>query len=372
MSNNTISAKEAANKWHISQRRVVSLCLQGRIPGAKRGTNAWEIPENSQKPTDARKKPALKKPDDARPFLKWVGGKSQLLDEIEKYYPFHNKEINKYAEPFVGGGAVLFDVLNKYAIKEIYISDINAELINTYKAIRDNPEELISLLKALELEFSTKEESNDRIDYYNEKRACFNELKLNGILDLETAALMIFLNKTSFNGVYRVNRNGKYNVPIGSCKNLFSQDRYGNIVKKDLLICDERNIINVSKKLKNAQIVCGDYKESEKFIDSNTFVYFDPPYRALTKTASFTSYTEQLFNDSKQIELAEYVRELDKKNARIVISNSDPKNENVNDDFFDDLYSEHNVNRISASRSINRNGDGRSPITELLISNYQQ
>ena len=167
---------------------------------------------------------------------------------------------------------------------------------------------------------------------------------------------MIFLNKTCFNGLYRVNKKGLFNVPIGSYKNP--------------LICDEDNLRAVSEKLQNVIIVCGDYKKAEEFIDEKTFVYFDPPYRPLTDTASFTAYTENLFNDNEQIELANFVDAMHARGAKIVVSNSDPKNSNTEDDFFDEIYKSHKIKRVGATRMINCNGEARGKITELLISNY--
>jgi DNA adenine methylase len=351
-----ISAKETAKKWNISPRRVVVLCSEGRIPGAQMVGNSWVIPNDSKKPGDARIKGAKDNTNEARPFLKWAGGKGQLLSEIGKHYPFGNKKhITKYAEPFVGGGAVLFDVLNKHSVDEVYISDINAELINTYITIRDNPDELISRLKSTENDFLAKN-LDEQKEMYLASRARFNELKRQKVRGIESAALMIFLNRTCFNGLYRVNRSGDYNVPMGKYKNP--------------QICNENNLLAVSRKLQNANIVCGDYKDSASFIDEKTFVYFDPPYRPLTKTASFTSYTEHLFGDDKQLELANFVQDLDNKGALIVISNSDPKNTNENDDFFDNAYQNQHIRRVSATRMINRNSDARGKINELLITNF--
>lgn len=292
-----------------------------------------------------------------KPFLKWAGGKGQLLDEIRQYYPFENCSFTKYAEPFVGGGAVLFDILSKYDLEEVYISDINAELINTYRMIKDHVDSLVEHLDLLQKQFISLP-INDRKTYYNSKRDRFNFLKVNGdqFVNIEKAALMIFLNKTCFNGLFRVNRKGLLNVPMGSYKNP--------------LICDENNLNAVSKKLKNVTIVCGDYRESKDFIDSHTFVYFDPPYRPITNTASFTAYTEKLFSDDEQVELANYVNALNKKRAKVVVSNSDPKNSNTKDDFFDNIYSAHKIRRIEANRMINCNGEARGKIKELLISNF--
>lgn len=353
-----MSAREAADKWGISQRRVAVLCSEKRIDEATMVGNMWIIPSSAEKPVDARIKRYNKTDENTvKPFLKWAGGKGQLIKEIEKYYPFENSKTNKYAEPFVGGGAVLFDILSRYDLKEVYISDINAELINTYQIIRDDVDLLIKMLKLLQNEFIPLDKEK-RKKYYMEKRQRFNDIKVNSDdnVNIEKAALMIFLNKTCFNGLFRVNKKGLFNVPMGSYKNP--------------LICDENNLRAVSEKLKKVTIVCGDYKNSANFIDENTFVYFDPPYRPITDTASFTAYTENLFNDDAQVELARFVDEMDKKGAKILISNSDPKNTNTEDEFFDDIYSSHKINRVKATRMINSNGKSRGKIKELLISNF--
>ncbi len=353
-----ISVEKAAEKWDISQKEVELLCSENKITNATIIENMWHIPDNIEKPTDINN--TIDTESDkiyVKPFLKWAGGKSQLLKEIENYYPFDDVSITKYAEPFVGGGAVLFDVLNKFNLEEIYISDINAELINTYIVIRDNINELISLLSLYQSEYISFEISN-RKAYYMEKRERFNYLKINGNKseNIERAALMIFLNKTCFNGLFRVNKKGLFNVPIGAYKNP--------------LICDEKNLRMVSKKLKNVKIVCRDYKQAEEFIDEHTFVYIDPPYRPITDTANFTAYTENSFNDDEQIKLADFVDVLNKKGARVLISNSDPKNSDANDDFFDNIYASYKIKRVKATRMINRNSDARGKIKELLISNF--
>ena len=350
-------ARQAADKWGISQRRVAVLCSENRIANAIMVGNMWIIPDDAEKPFDARSTRYTDTDEKGvKPFLKWAGGKGQLLKEIENYYPF-DSTITKYAEPFVGGGAVLFDVLSKYTIKEIYISDINAELINTYHIIKHRIDDLITLLEKYQEEYINLD-TEDRKEYYMSMRDKFNDIKVNGneTKNVTKAALMIFLNKTCFNGLYRVNKKGLFNVPMGSYKNP--------------LICDEKNLRAVSEKLQNVEVVCGDYKESADFIDKNTFVYFDPPYRPLTETSSFTAYTESLFTDEEQIELAEFVDEMNKKGAKIVVSNSDPKNIDEKDEFFDNIYRNHRIKRVEATRMINSNSQGRGKIRELLISNY--
>ena len=295
---------------------------------------------------------------ECKPFIKWVGGKGQLLSEINKLYPVElGKNINKYAEIFVGGGAVLFDILSKYKLDEVYISDKNLELINTYKSIRDNVDILIKSLKGMEEQYIPLDNEN-RKDYYYKKREEYNSLKINSeVNNIEKAVLFIFLNKTCFNGLYRVNKKGEFNVPMGAYKKP--------------KICDEENLKNVSLALKKVKIIYADYRESESFIDEKTFVYIDPPYRPLNITSSFTSYTENDFNDKEQIELAEYINVLNKKGAKIVISNSDPKNNNIDDNFFDELYRNYNISRVKATRMLNSNASLRRAINELLITNYK-
>ena len=294
----------------------------------------------------------------AKPFLKWAGGKSQLLTEISKYYPFDKgSAITKYAEPFVGGGAVLFDILNKYTLDAVYISDVNKDLIDTYLAIRDDVDELTHSLKEIERAYLALDE-DERRQMYLSKRERFNELKKADAKkpSTEKSALMIFLNKTCFNGLYRVNKKGDFNVPTGKYKKP--------------KICDATNLQATSRLLKSVEIKCCSYEMSAEFIDDKTFVYLDPPYRPLTATANFTSYTRELFNDSDQLKLAQFVQELDKKGAKVVVSNSDPKNIDQNDDFFDKAYANQHIKRILATRMINRNGSARGKINELLISNF--
>lgn len=288
-----------------------------------------------------------------KPFVKWAGGKSQLLNDIRAKYP---EKIDKYCEPFVGGGAVLLDVLANCHPKEVLINDINAELANTYSQIKNSVDELIEMLSEMQETFWAKND-NDRKVMYLAKRERFNDLKVNGDeqINLEKAALFIFLNKTCFNGLYRVNRKGLFNVPIGSYKKP--------------PICDAENLRLISGLLKNVQIKCGDYSKCADFIDENTFVYIDPPYRPLTATASFTSYSEKEFGDKQQIELGEFVDEISAKGAKVLISNSDPKNSDESDSFFDDLYSSYTIMRVSAKRMINSKATGRGSVNELLICN---
>lgn len=289
-----------------------------------------------------------------KPFIKWAGGKSQLLNEIRAKYP---EKIEKYCEPFVGGGAVLLDVLVNCHPKEVLINDINAELANTYSQIKNSVDELIEMLSDMQDSFWVKND-DDRKVMYLAKRERFNHLKVNGNdqINLEKAALFIFLNKTCFNGLYRVNSKGLFNVPMGAYKNP--------------PICDAKNLRLISKLLQDVQIKCGDYSECAEFIDENTFVYIDPPYRPLSATASFTSYSENEFGDKQQIELGKFIDDITAAGAKVVASNSDPKNTDTGDDFFDDLYSSYSISRVSAKRMINSKASNRGSINELLICNF--
>ena len=351
-----ISARDASIKWGISQRRVAILCAENRIPGAQILGNMWLIPEDAKKPEDGRNLRYKEMPTkDVKPFLKWAGGKGQLLSKIGEYYPKKNSNITKYCEPFIGGGAVFFDIISKYKFKEVLLTDINPELVNAYIQVRDNVEQLIEQLKVLQKEYLAKDELG-RKNYYLKNRDRYNELIKNGSEkdNLEKAVLMLFINRTCFNGLYRVNSKGLYNVPAG---------KYTNP-----LICNDMNLRNVSKCLQGVQIRNGDFTLTRDFIDENTFVYCDPPYRPITE-GGFNSYDKSDFNDDEQIRLAKYIEEMNQKGASILLSNSDPKNADQNDDFFDDLYSKFNINRVYASRNINSDASGRGKITELLIAN---
>lgn len=352
-----MSAREAAEKWNISQRRVSILCSENRIPDAAMLGNMWLIPRDAEKPVDARmKRNATLKDNKVRPFVKWAGGKSQLLEVLLSNLPDGlGVNIKKYAEPFVGGGALLFALLNEYSFEEIYINDNNSELINAFLAIKEHCEELIARLQILQEGYAQLDDDKKQ-EFYYEKREEFNNLQLNDANSVPKAALFIFLNKTCFNGLYRVNRNGKFNVPSGKYKNP--------------LICDKENLINISGKLQNVIIRSCDYHDVESFADKNTLVYFDPPYRPLNTTSSFTSYTENDFTDEDQIELSVLYKTLSAKGARVLLSNSDPHNVNYDDNFFDDLYSDFNIQRITAVRMINSNAEKRGNVTELLIKNY--
>jgi DNA adenine methylase len=277
----------------------------------------------------------------AKPFLKWAGGKTQLINDIEKALP---KDISKdkfvYIEPFVGSGAVLFWMLNNFPnLKRAVINDINEDLINTYKTIASKPKELISILQILQNEFHGLEGQDEaKKEYYYAKRELYNTRKEE---HSGHAALFIFLNRTCFNGLYRVNRKNEYNVPMGSYKRP--------------TICDKENIWAVSQALQKVEILCGDYEKTLNEATTNSFFYFDPPYKPLSETSSFNSYAKDEFNDEEQIRLRNFCTKLEKLGHKWMLSNSDVKGKDINDNFFDEIYSEFSISRVKARRSINAN-----------------
>lgn len=273
-----------------------------------------------------------------KPFVKWVGGKRQLLKQFRDLglYPPENFDpiTNTYFEPFVGGGAVFFDLLPETA----YLSDLNNELVVTYNVIKNDVENLIKSLKKHKLDK----------EYFLKIRAQ-NPEKLS---DLNTASRFIYLNRTCFNGMYRVNSKGGFNVPFG---------KYTNP-----LICDESNLRKASKALKNVEIKKQDYKEVLKKAKKGDFIYFDPPYYPISKTASFTSYTSESFLDKEQIELRDTFVELHKRGCFVMLSNSDTP-------LINKIYSEPKglrITKVQAGRAINSDASKRGKITEVLVTNY--
>ena len=298
-----------------------------------------------------------------KPFLKWAGGKYKSSKIIEQFLPKHikaSKSIDHYFEPFVGGGGLFFYLCNKYSIKHAYINDINKELILTYNVIKKDVGALIEYLNDMQ-EYFIPLTHDDRKSFYLNVRNKFNNNLANFEYDnysedhIIRASQVIFMNKTCFNGLFRVNKKGEFNVPMG---------RY-----KKPTILDKSNLMNVSHVLKNTEISNGNYSYIEDLIEDNSLIYFDPPFRPLTKTSSFTSYSENNFGDLEQIELAKFYQKISGENRYILLSNSDPKNVDDSDNFFDDLYSEFRIHRIHVPRSINSNAKKRGKISEILVTN---
>lgn len=293
----------------------------------------------------------------AKPFLKWAGGKTQLLDEIKERLPSDICADYKYFEPFVGGGAVFFSLMDEFEFEYAYLNDVNEDLILTYNIIKEKPDELIYNLKNFKNIYDSDLVDNKK--FYYSVRNNFNEGNINinpfntSSENIFRASQMIFLNKTCFNGLYRVNKSGKFNVPFASPKNP--------------LICDEENIHEVHDALQNVELNVGDFSECKELIDSSSFVYLDPPYKPVNDKKSFEGYTNVGFDNDEQRRLARFCKDIDKK-AKFLLSNSKPKDNSL----FEELYHDFKTDTVSAKRSINSNGKKRGEIDELLIyNNYE-
>jgi len=300
----------------------------------------------------------------AKPFIKWVGGKTQLLEQFENYYPHElkNGQIKDYIEPFLGGGSMFFSIAEKYNIKNAFLTDINRDLILSYKVIQKKTDVLLDFLKNYQDKYNkTKEDRRNELflsirKHFNEQRFEVNYKKFSENW-IPRASQFIFLNKTCFNGLFRLNSKGEFNVPFGKYKTAS--------------ICDENNILAVSNALQIAEIIYAEYFYCYNKVNAASFVYFDPPYRPITQTSSFTTYTGTEFSDKQQIELANFFQKLDQeKGAFLMLSNSDPTNINPKDDFFKKAYYGYNIFKVTANRFVNCNGSKRGKINELLITNY--
>jgi DNA adenine methylase len=290
----------------------------------------------------------------AKPFIKWVGGKTQLIRCIENALPENFADIHNvtYIEPFVGSGAVLFWILQQYPnIKKAVINDINPDLTSAYKTIKETPSKLVKYLQIIQDEYLTLDKGK-RKEYYLHKRERFNTKSLDSV---ENTALFIFLNRTCFNGLYRVNSKGLFNVPFGSYTNP--------------KICDKETIFADSEILQKVDILTGDFEQTLTYVTNNTLFYFDPPYKPLSETSCFNSYAKEDFNDLEQIRLGEFCRRIDSLGHYFILSNSDVQATNPNDNFFDNLYKQFSINRVFATRMVNSNAAKRGKLTELLITN---
>lgn len=297
-----------------------------------------------------------------KPFLKWAGGKTQLLPQIIERLPtdFHKK--NRYVEPFIGAGAVFLNLISNKCFDEYVINDINSKLINLYKVMRENCDELIEELKFLKEEYMRLGEIEKKEQFYYTIRDEFNK---NESSSARMGALFIFLNKTCFNGLYRENLKGNFNVPFGKHNSPSIYEEAEIRVISELLSSK-----NHEGKYR-VKILNTSFENLKDYIDENTFVYFDPPYRPIT-AGGFNSYSKSSFNDDSQIKLRDFYLDVDKKGAKLMLSNSDPRVLDKEDDFFDSLYKGFIIKRVSASRMINSKGSGRGAITELLITNYDE
>ncbi len=292
-----------------------------------------------------------------KPFLKWAGGKTQLLPEIEKALPEYITEGEPftYIEPFVGSGAVLFWILRTFPnARQVVINDINTELMSTYQVVQQYPQELINSLRTIQEQYYSISKEEDRKTFFLTQRARFNAREFDNI---ELATLMIFLNRTCFNGLYRVNKSGAFNVPFGKYKNP--------------RILDEETLLANSEALQNVIILNGDFEQTLEYAQDNTLFYFDPPYKPLSKTSSFNTYAADAFNDDEQIRLRDFCNTIDTQGYNWILSNSDVRGTNPDDTFFDVIFEQYNINRVRAKRAINANPEKRGELSELLISNFE-
>lgn len=294
----------------------------------------------------------------AKPFIKWAGGKSQLLEQLDAQLPadFGDRRNITYIEPFVGGGAMLFYMLQRYPnIQHAVINDVNPDLTTCYQTVRDMPEELITSLLDIQSAYNALTTEEGRRNFFLAVRDRYNKKNLDPI---ENTTKFIFLNRTCFNGLYRVNKKGLFNVPFG---------KYINPQ-----ICDPTTIRLDSELLQRVEILTGDFETTLEHIgDGYNFFYFDPPYRPLNATSSFNSYSKEDFNDDEQIRLRDFCARL---NGHLgigwMLSNADCSARNPEDTFFEDIYADFYINRVYASRAINANPSKRGKLTELLICNY--
>ena len=295
----------------------------------------------------------------AKPFVKWVGGKSQLIEQLEALLPadFDSWENVTYIEPFVGGGAMLFHMLQKYKnIRTAVINDINPDLTTCYQTVRDNPDELVNSLKEIQKEYYSIKSKDEKCQFFLLMREEFNKKNLG---DIENTTLFFFLNRTCFNGLYRVNKSGLFNVPFGKYETP--------------TICDPQTIYADSELLQNVEIITGDYQETLKYANGNSFFYFDPPYRPLSATSNFNDYSKEVFNDIAQRRLKSFCDTIQNAGHMFMLSNSDCSSANPEDTFFEDLYlveDYYNMSRVMASRNVNANGKKRGKITEIVVRNY--
>lgn len=300
----------------------------------------------------------------ATPFLKWAGGKSQLLKTFERFYPRELKEgkIRTYFEPFLGSGAVFFDVVQKYKIRSAVLGDINEELILCYRVLQTDVHKLMEFLERYKRQY-LRLDPDKRKEYFYEIRTAFNQQRFH--IDyrrfsenwIPRAAQLIFMNKTCYNGLFRMNSKGEFNSPAGTYKNPG--------------IFDEQNLLRIAQLLQIAEIRKLHFTDIKPQARKTSFVYFDPPYRPLTRTANFTSYSTFQFQDRQQKELAQLFRALSKRESKLMLSNSDPRNADPDDAFFDELYRDFHLYRIKANRMINSDKDKRGQINEILVVNYE-
>jgi DNA adenine methylase len=297
------------------------------------------------------------------PILKWAGGKTQLLPTLANHYPpeLSRGLVDTYIEPFIGGGAVFFDITNTFRYKHAVLLDVNPELVIVYNSVKSDVGRVIQALEELEREYISRT-GDGRATFFYQMRDLFNggieqarRTAGRSAVDPERTALTIFLNRTCFNGLFRVNRHGSFNVP------------HGRYTQPSILMKERLNA--ASSALQRATIIQGDFELSARFISGMTFIYYDPPYRPVSNTSHFTSYAKEAFDDAEQIRLSQSYRHLSDQGVQQLLSNSDPTNY-IEDPFFDELYRGFSIYRIEARRMINSNSSRRGALREILVRNY--
>lgn len=301
-----------------------------------------------------------------KPFIKWVGGKTQILPHLMPLIGkiFAEYDIKNYVEPFIGGGALFFLLSTSHEVNSAVISDINEDLILVYKTVQNFVSDLIEQLKILEHEYLSSDLLEREMMFYN-IRASYNLQKIDFDYQLfscdpfvNRSSKFIFLNKTCFNGLYRENRSGSFNVPFGKY-------RKPNI-------CDVQNLMNCSIALQNVQIICGDFESTEAYVNSNTMVYLDPPYKPITLTSNFTKYHKDGFDDQDQIRLANYYKRVDAIGAKVILSNSDPVIDANGNGFFEHLYAGFDISKINVMRNVAAASSNRKQVKELIVNNLNR
>ena len=329
---NLLSTKEVAKKWNISQRRVSVFCSEGRIPGVQIVGNSWCIPYDAVKPNDARKK--IVSMENPRPFLKWAGGKSRIAKNITSYFP---KFFNKYYEPFLGSGAVYFEVAPQTGV----LNDLNINLIDAYENIKNHPKKIIQEMDNIQDKYNSLRTIEEKEELYYSLRNEYNSIKKS----IRKSALLVFLNKAGWNGMYRENSKGDFNIPFGK--------------RNDLRIYDKKNILNVSKNIKKIKFTAGDYKNAVTEASAGDLIYFDPPY-----FETFSDYQKQGFSEEDQSELHDLALDLIKRGCYVAISNSNcTKTRELYKDF-------KHIIEIPITRTIGSKLSSRGSITEVLILSY--
>lgn len=287
------------------------------------------------------------------PPFPWVGGKRRLLPELIKNLPNDLDQRKIYVEPFVGGGALFFWIRQHFPHLHCIINDSNEHLINVYRIIRDQPSDLLARLELLQQLYEILQDRDGRRKFFMEQRASYNAEKQDKI---KQAALFIFLMRTCYNGVYSVNRHGQLTMTFGN----WQRTR----------IADKESIFTNSRLLQDVEILNADFEDVQKYITPDSFVYFDPPYKPVNENNTCTAYMPTRFNDPEQIRLAEFCTKIGKDGTKWMLSNSDPREKDPRNTFFDDLYAGYRIQRLTIFRSICSIAEKRATVNELLITNY--